>query len=55
MQEAYMFSTGNEALPTFARDLYYAVRNRIERFGYDADELDYGYFGRILPKYRREV
>jgi hypothetical protein len=55
MQEAYMFSTGNEALPTFARDLYYAVRKRIERFGYDADELDYGYFGRILPKYRREV
>jgi hypothetical protein len=55
MQEAYMFSTGNETLPTFARDLYYAVRKRIERFGYDADELDYGYFGRILPKYRREV
>ena len=50
-----MFSTGDEALPTLTRDLYYAVRNRIERFGCDADELDYGYFCRILPKYRREV
>jgi DNA topoisomerase VI subunit B len=55
MHEAYMFSTGNEALPTLTRDLYYAVRNRIERFGYDADELTYEYFCRILPKYRREV
>src|SRR5215213_9700728 len=55
MQEAYMFSTGDESLPTLTRDLYYAVRNRIERFGYDADELTYEYFCRILPKYRREV
>lgn len=39
MEEAYAYATGNESLPTTARDLYYAVRNRIERFGYDADEL----------------
>jgi DNA topoisomerase VI subunit B len=56
MQEAYAYSTGNEALPTTARDLYYAVRNRIERFGYDADELTYKYFSQdVLPTYRREV
>jgi hypothetical protein len=56
MWEAYIYSTGNEALPTMARDLYYAVRNRIERFGYDADELAYGYFANtVLPDYRREV
>ena len=56
MEEAYAFSTGDEALPTTARDLYYAVRNRIKRFGYDADELGYGYFSqKILPRYRREV
>jgi hypothetical protein len=56
LYEAYMFSTGNESLPTFARDLYYAVRNRIERFGYDADELTYDYFcNPILPDYRREA
>ena len=56
MWEAYVFSTGDEALPTMARDLYYSVRNRIERFGYDADELAYGYFANnILPDYRRDV
>jgi DNA topoisomerase VI subunit B len=53
--EAYMFATGNESLPTYARDLYYAVRNRVERFGYDADELTYNYFCQILPDFRREV
>jgi hypothetical protein len=56
MEEAYAYSTGNETLPTTARDLYYAVRNRIERFGYDADELAYKYFSQdILPAYQREV
>jgi hypothetical protein len=56
MEEAYAYSTGNEALPTTVRDLYYAVRNRIKRFGYDADELDYKYFSQtILPTYRRNV
>ena len=56
MDEAYAYSTGNEALPTTARDLYYAVRNRIDRFGYDADELDYAYFSQtILPDYQRNV
>jgi hypothetical protein len=56
MEEAYAYSTGNEALPTTVRDLYYAVRNRIKRFGYDADELRYKYFSQtILPNYRREV
>jgi len=55
MWEAYLYSTGNESLPTMARDLYYAVRNRIESFGYDADELGYNYFSQtILPDYRRE-
>ena len=55
MEEAYAFSTGNESLPTTARDLYYAVRNRIERFGYDGDELAYSYFSQtVLPKYQRE-
>jgi len=56
MWEAYNYATGNRTLPTRARDLYYAVRNRIERFGYDADELASGYFGNtVLPDYRREV
>ncbi len=56
MWEAYAYSTGDGALPTMARDLYYAVRNRIERYGYDADELAYGYFANIvLPAYRREI
>jgi hypothetical protein len=56
MGEAYAYSTGNGALPTTARDLYYAVRNRIERFDYDADELEYSYFSQnILPRYQREV
>ncbi|MDP9481148.1 MAG: ATP-binding protein, partial [Actinomycetota bacterium] len=55
MEEAYTYSTGDGALPTTVRDLYYAVRNRIERFGYKADDLDYGYFSQtILPAYRRE-
>lgn len=32
------------------------MRNRIKRFGYDADELSYKYFSQtILPDYRREV
>ena len=56
MEEAYAFSTGDESLPTTARDLYYAVRNRIERFGYDGDELAYSYFSQtVLPRYQREV
>src|SRR5215217_11239 len=56
MWEAYNYATGDRTLPTRARDLYYAVRNRIERFGYDADELAYGYFANtVLPDYRREV
>jgi hypothetical protein len=56
MEEAYAYSTGDEALPTSARDLYYAVRNRIERFGYDADELAYPYFSQaVLTRYRHEV
>ena len=55
MEEAYAYSTGNGALPTSVRDLYYAVRNRIERFGYDADELDQNYFSQtILTRYRQE-
>jgi hypothetical protein len=56
MEEAYAYSTGDEALPTSVRDLYYAVRNRIERFGYDADELAYNDFSqRILTDYRQKV
>jgi hypothetical protein len=56
MEEAYAYSTGDEALPTSVRDLYYAVRNRIERFGYDADELAYNDFSqRILTDFRQRV
>jgi hypothetical protein len=56
LYEAYLYATGDESLPTTVRDLYYAVRNRIERFGYAADELTHSYFSQtILPDYRREV
>jgi hypothetical protein len=56
MEEAYLYATGNESLPTTVRDLFYAVRSRIERFGYDADEIGYAYFSQqILPRYQREV
>jgi hypothetical protein len=54
MEQAYMAASGNDTLPTMARQIYYQARPKIMAMTEDK-ELAYGYFSQtLLPDYIEE-
>ena len=53
MQDAWVHATGNGQYRMSSRGLFYAVRDRIQPL--TARELTFKYFGKLVPRYQREV